>query len=182
MICFSTDVVEVNTFIKNTLHIHNVLGLVYLCHRWNFQRTNPFRWMHHYYTPSFIKYLHTIHYELSLMRYFTPKCEILATGFNSFLWKCFISIGSLLYRPFCCVRVTNRRDGCFALRGIRTRVVGLRSCGHVLPFLWQFLCWRWSEDAHGCLTVTYGFWLRNKSHHHLHLLHYLLQSCVLWKI
>lgn len=80
---------------------------------------------------------------------------------------------SLLYGSFCCVHVVN----C----GFRTGVGRLRSCCLALLFLWQFFCWRWSQDAHGCLAVTYDFWFGNKSHHHSHLLHHLLQSRVLWK-
>lgn len=92
-----------------------------------------------------------------------------------FVWKCFISISSLLCSLFCCVRLAFR----FVLRGFRPGVGWQLSCGLVL--LWQFFCWRWSQDAHGRLTVTYDFRFGNKSYHNPHLLHHLVQRCVLWE-
>lgn len=72
---------------------------------------------------------------------------------------------SMMFRLLCC------------FHGNSSVVSG---CGPLF-FLCQFLCWGGSQDTHGSSALTFDFWLGNEPHQHSHLLHHLLQSCVLWK-
>lgn len=93
----------------------------------------------------------------------TPHRQLFSLSNNFFM-----STTLLLYRLFCRVCVVSG-------------VVRLRRCRLISLLLRQLLRGRRSEDARGCFTIAYDFWFGNKSHHYLHLLHYLLQGCVLWK-